>query len=194
MRRVSSYLSCSAKVSSFVAVLGFIFLSSTFVWAQGTTTTTAQLTLSNPQVEADSRPPLFITFIPIHRGIGPSPDVNFGCSIPYPSVTDTFSSRTATWSGGISCNATVGLYGTTVLFNFNTNQTLAYGSQFNTTSSSANSYGSYSGLATGTYEVNFNVDITPPPGYTTNAGGGCSYISGGPRVHCTVGSGSFSQP
>ena len=36
--------------------------------------------------------------------------------------------------------------------------------------------------------------LTMPAGYTTNVGAGCSYINGGPSIHGTVGSGTFTQP
>ena len=156
--------------------------------------TTALQTTNNQQTQVDEHPGIFLTFTPIKKSIGPTPDATFGCSIPAPSATETFSSRTATWSGGITCSVAVGLYGTTKFFNYNTNVVLASGTQINTTATSANSTGSYSGVPTGTYEVNFNVTITPPAGYTTTPSGGCSYVNGGPQVFCSIGSGTFSQP
>lgn len=146
-----------------------------------------------PSVQADEHPPLVITFVPINKS-GLTPQVTFGCSIPYPTATLTFATRFATWTGSISCTTAVGLYGTTAFFNYNTGVVLGWGNQFNVNSTSASSSGSYSGVPSGTYEVNFNVDITPPSGYTTTPGAGCSYINGGPAVHCTVGSGTFTQP
>ena len=156
--------------------------------------TTALQTSNNQQTQVNENPGIYLTFTPIKKSIGPTPDATFGCSIPAPSATETFSSRTATWSGGISCSISVGLYGTTKFFNYNTNQVLASGSQINTTASSANSSGSYSGVPSGTYEVNFNVTITPPAGYTTTPSGGCAYVNGGPQVTCSIGSGTFTQP
>lgn len=174
--------------------VSFLFGTAVSAWTQEPTTTTAQATVINPQTDtSSSAAPVLVTFTPIKKGIGPTPDATFGCSIPVPSVTVTYSNNSASWSGGISCSTIVGLYGTTVFFVYNTSQIDGYGNQINTNAYSANSSGTYYGLSRGTtYQVNFNVDITPPAGYTTNPGTGCSYISGGPRVHCTVGSGPIS--
>lgn len=136
----------------------------------------------------------FITFTPIQRGIGPSPQATFGCSLPSPTVNVAFATHTASWTGNISCSISVGLYGTTVLFNVPGNVIYAYGNQINTNASSASSSGTRGGLPGGNYAVNFNIDITPPAGYTTTAGGNCSYINGGPAIHCSVGSGTFNVP
>ena len=181
------------KASFFVALGVFAAIPAVSAKAQATTSTTTVQAVNN-QSTTDDAPPTIITFTPIHKGVGPTPQATFGCSVPPPSVTDTFSTRTATWSGSISCSVAVGLYGTTILFNNNTQAVLVGGSQINTTAASASSSGSYSGLPSGTYQVNFNIDITPPAGYTTSVGGACSYIGSGPRVHCTVGSGAFTQP
>ena len=156
--------------------------------------TTALQSVNNQQPQAEQSSGIFLTFTPVKKGVGPSPEATFGCNIPAPTATETFSSRTATWSGSISCSTAVGLYGTTKFFNYNTNVVLASGSQINTTASSASSSGSYSGVPSGTYEVNFNITITPPAGYTTTPGSGCAYNNGGPSVTCTVGSGTFTQP
>jgi hypothetical protein len=161
--------------------------------ANGPTNTTAQPTV-NTDSRQDERPPVFITFTPIQKGISPTPAATYGCSLPYPTGSDTFSTGTATWSANIACTISVGLYGTTVLFNTANNGIIAYGNQINTTAVSASSSGSHSGLAPGTYQVNFNIDITPPAGYTTTVGSGCSYVNGGPEVLCTVSSGPFTQP
>ena len=189
--KVSAF-SLRSALCALALLASYTFAPLSAARAQETTTTTARPNNNSVQNEEIQRPALFITFIPKNPKPGITADANFGCSIPYPTVYTTISSRTASWSGGISCNATVGLYGTTVLFNYDTNVISAYGSQINTTSSSASSSGSRAGLSSGNYEVNFNVDITPPAGYTTTAGAGCYYINGGPRVHCTVGSGEFS--
>jgi hypothetical protein len=183
-------------ILSIAALTAFAMLPTEAAQAQEPTptSTTAQPIVNNNQVQIVERPSVFITFVPINRGISPSPDASFGCSIPFPTATETFATRQATWSGSISCSIAVGLVGTTAFFNFNTNQVLAFGSQINTTAPSASSSGSFTGVPTGTYEVNFNVDITPPPGFTTIPGSGCSFINGGPAVHCTVGSGTFNQP
>jgi hypothetical protein len=190
MRKVSSF--CTSMISMFSL---FLLFGAVAAQAQEnpTTSTTATQNVA-PQAASEEKPPLFITFVPINRGIGPSPQATFGCSIPYPTATETFSSRTATWSGSVSCSISVGLYGTTKFFNYNTNVVLASGSQINTTATSATSSGSYVGVPSGTYEVNFNIQITPPAGYTTTPGAGCAYVGSGPAILCTVGSGTFTQP
>ena len=181
LRLISTSLSATLILS--IALIG---------QAQEPTTTTALQTptVIQPSVQSE---PFFVTFTPIKRGIGPTPEATFGCSIGPVSVTTMYSPSSISFNDGISCSTAVGLYGTTVLFVYNTNQIDAYGTQINTTSTSAASSGAYYGPVRGTtYAVNFNVDITPPAGYTTNPSGACSYISGGPRVHCTVGSGPIS--
>ncbi len=179
-----------------IAAVAIIMGASSTARAQSDSpkSTTALQSVNNQQPEANQSTGIFLTFTPVKKGIGPSPEASFGCSIPYPTATETFASRTATWSGSISCSTAVGLYGTTKFFNYNTNFVYASGTQINTTATSASSSGSYSGVPSGTYEVNFNITITPPAGYTTTPGSGCSYVNGGPQVNCTVGSGTFNQP
>lgn len=161
--------------------------------AQDTTSTTAHPGYVVPSQKASkTKPSLFITFVP-KSGSGLSPQITYGCNIPPPSVTANFTNDSATWIGSISCNVSVGLYGTTVLFDYPSGPNVAYGNQINTTSENASSSGSYSGLSSGNYEVNFNIDITPPAGYTTTPGSDCHYISG-TELACTVGSGEFNIP
>jgi hypothetical protein len=195
MRRDVSFASMSTatKVILSCVVLSLINPApAAFAQSQSSKTTTALQNAPTPEAQPASSG-TFITFTKKGSG-GITPDATFGCSVGTPSVTDTFSSRTATWTASISCSIAVGLYGTTVLFHYPSGPNVAYGNQINTTSTAATSSGSYSGLSTGSYEVNFNIDITPPAGYTTNASGYCSYVNGGPEVFCSVPSGSFSQP
>ena len=178
----------SLRRTALAILFGTALLAVKTTRAQDTTTTTAGQNANLGQAEPGN-PGVFLTFTHAH-GIGPQPNATFGCSVSAPYVTTSNTGQT-TWTATISCSTGVGLYGTTVLFNNNTQQIIAYGNQINTNSTSATSAGAYSGLH-GTFQVNFNVDITPPPGYTTSAGGNCSYINGGPSVHCSVGSGAFT--
>jgi hypothetical protein len=112
--------------------------------------------------------------------------------ISYPTVNLTFSNGYATWTGSISCTTAVHLYGTTKLFYYPNGAVLASGTQINETSTAASSSGSYY-VSPGNYEINFNVDITIPAGYTTTPGNGCYYINNNTAIHCTVGSGEFTD-
>jgi hypothetical protein len=113
------------------------------------------------------------------------PNATFGCSLGYPQVTTNFQTKEVQWSGGISCSISLGLYGTTVLYYWPGGPNYAYGNQINTTASSAVSSGVIYGLSNGSYGLNFNVDITPPAGWTTTVGGGCSYINA-TQILCTT--------
>jgi hypothetical protein len=191
MNRVTRKLSF---LLSALLLTGFISTVSASAQDESTSSTAQpKATIVENEARDDQHQPLFIVFTPENKK-DISPDATFGCSIPYPTVTATFLTHTFSWSGGISCNIPVGLYGTTKLYQISSGFVYASGSQINTTAYSASSSGSDTGVPGGTYAVNFNVDITPPSGYTTTPGNGCSYISGGPRVHCTVGSGAVTMP
>ena len=154
-----------------------------------TKSTTAGQNVEHPDQSADNvKPPLFLTFTKIRPAgaVGPSPDATFYCSIGAPSVTTNATYHTVNWVASASCSTSVGLYGTTVLYQTGNLAIAGYGTQINTTSTQASSSGGYTGLLVGDYAVNFNIDITPPPGYTTTVSGGCSFINGGPNVQCTV--------
>jgi hypothetical protein len=198
MRKASSFL--SSVVFSFrkfvlpIVVLGSLgFISTLSAQEPDATTTEAQPTTTNTtQEQSNEHEPTFIIFTRTSaHSDAVSSNATFGCSVGYPTVTANFTTNIATWSATISCSVSVGLYGTTVLFYYPSGGNVAYGNQINTTSTTATSSGS-SYLSNGNYEVNFNIIITPPSGYTTTASGNCAAY-GSNKYKCTVPSGEFTM-
>ena len=166
------------------------------------TTTQARPSVTSPdQPTTNKKNNLFITFIKTHPSGAPaatssaSPDAtSLGCNVGYPQVGQTYEPPSANWTASVSCSADTGLYGTTVLYTPSNNQVITDGSQINTFGTEATSSGSYSLQHGLSYDVNFNITITPPAGYTTTAGTNCKLSNNNTSVTCTVTTGPFSTP
>lgn len=153
---------------------------------------TAQAATGNARADV-ARPGTTATVTFTRIGSGRSPRDTFDCSVTYPYVTDTFSTGQISWTSQVSCNIAVHMQGTTAIYQWGNGNAYAFGSSYNNTSTLNTSSGSVTGIHSGEWGVNNNVDFFPPVGYTTTLGAGCYYVNGSTTdIHCTATTGPIT--
>jgi hypothetical protein len=135
-----------------------------------------------------------VTFKPIaHPGVV-TPNTAYACTVSYPYVNDNFSNGEISWTATVSCNITLRMQGTTVLFQWGSSNAYAFGTSYDHTASSSTSTGAVYGIFSGTWAVNDNVLLFSPAGYTSTPGAGCAYYNppANTQIKCTETTGPFT--
>ncbi len=122
--------------------------------------------------------------------VGPMPA--YSCVIAYPqAIVDQF--HQTNWSGGTQCNISLRQQGTTVLFQWGSNQAYAFGSSYDNVNTAEMSTGGPVSTSGGQWAVNNNVLLFSPDGYTSTPGLGCAYAdTGQTQIKCTETTGPFT--
>jgi hypothetical protein len=192
LARKIGVVSASAVAASLIAAGGSAQaatrLSITSTKAPGATTAAKSVAKAGAPAASGAS----VTFTPKRKPgqVGPMPA--YACVVAYPVATVTQFHQTS-WSGGTQCNITLRQQGTTVLFQWGSNQAYAFGTSYDNFATAEMSTGGPVSTSGGQWAVNNNVLFFSPAGYTSTPNGGCAWFdTAHTQIKCTITTGPFT--